>query len=257
MVHSCWRIPQLDIGFDVGTIPWEFLPTPRWFITHAHIDHLAALPVLVSRRAILEFPTPTRIYLPLPIVEDVRRMLEVWNKLDLGPQTCELVGLWAGDEVTLSGRHSVTAFPTTHPVPSLGYIVWERRNKLKDEFASLPGEQIRDLRQQGTEVTQEVRVPLICYTGDTSPRGLDACPAAYEAKILIVEMTVLKPTTSVERIHEFGHMHILDFVQRAERFHNEQIIACHVSSRYTVDEAENYLQEILPYNLRKKVFLWT
>ena len=70
-------------------------------------------------------------------------------------------------------------------------------------------------------------------------------------------MTVLKPATSIERIHEFGHMHILDFVERAERFNNEQIIACHISSRYTVDEAEEYLQATLPYNLRKKVHLWT
>ena len=40
----------------------------------------------------------------------------------------------------------VTAFATQHTVPSVGYIVWDRRHKLKQEYQGLPGEQIRDLR---------------------------------------------------------------------------------------------------------------
>ena len=166
--------PKLDIGFDLGTIPWEFLTTPRWFISHGHIDHLAALPILVSRRNIMEFSEPTKIYLPLSILDDVRAMLATWTKLDHGSQQCEMIGLWPGDEVDLGNKHVMTTFATTHTVPSLGYIVWERRQKLKEEFAGLPGDKIRDLRQNGIEVTHEVRIPLICYTGDTSPKGLDA-----------------------------------------------------------------------------------
>ena len=32
----------------------------------------------------------------------------------------------------------------------------------------LPGEKIRDLRLAGTQVTREIRTPLLAYSGDTS-----------------------------------------------------------------------------------------
>ena len=50
-----------------------------------------------------------------------------------------------------------------------------------------------DLRLGGTEVTREVRTPLLAYTGDTSPAGLDAYQPAYEAKILITELSFIRP----------------------------------------------------------------
>ena len=42
-------------------------------------------------------------------------------------------------------------------MPSLGFIVWDRRRKLKAEYQSLSGDQIRDIRMAGTDVTDEVR----------------------------------------------------------------------------------------------------
>ena len=135
---------------------------------------------------------PPTLYVPAEAVEDVRRLLLVMQRLDRGRMVCNLNGVKAGDEIELSREHVVTAFATTHTIPSLGYVVWERRFKLKEEYHGLPGEQIRDLRLAGTEVTREVRTPLVAYTGDTSPAGLDACPAAFEAKILITE-TELHP----------------------------------------------------------------
>ncbi len=61
-------------------------------------------------------------------------------------------------------------------------------------------------------MTREVRHPLVAYIGDTSPPGLDACPAMYEAKMLITEMTFVAPEHRKEKIHKFGHMHLDDFV---------------------------------------------
>ena len=43
-VQTYWRIPELKLGFDLGAQPWEFMGTPTWFITHTHLDHIAALP---------------------------------------------------------------------------------------------------------------------------------------------------------------------------------------------------------------------
>src|SRR5437764_4443056 len=179
-VQSYWRIPELKIGFDLGAQPWDFMGKPTWFVTHTHLDHVAALPVYVARRRMMRMEPPT-LYVPAEAVEDLRRLLMIMHRLDRGRMLCDLRGLKAGDEVELSREQVVTAFGTTHTIPSLGYVVWDRRKKLKEEYLGLPGDQIRDLRLSGVEVTREVRTPLVAYTGDTSPAGLDSCEAAYEA----------------------------------------------------------------------------
>jgi ribonuclease Z len=254
-VQSYWRIPELKLGFDFGAQPWDFMGTPTWFVSHTHLDHLAALPVYVARRRMMKMEPPT-IYLPAPAVEDVRRLLLVLQRLDRGRMVCNLVGLQPGAEVELSREHVVTTFGTTHTVPSLGFIVWERRNKLKPEYHGMPGDQIRDLRLAGKPVTDEIRTPLVAYTGDTSPGGLDNCPAAYEAKILITEMSFIRPNHRREKIHKFGHMHLDDFLERADRFRNELIICAHYSTRYHPDEVRKYVTSRLPPNLNERIRLW-
>src|SRR5665213_3099499 len=47
-VQTYWRIPELKIGFDLGGQPWSFMGTNTWFVSHSHLDHLAALPVYVA-----------------------------------------------------------------------------------------------------------------------------------------------------------------------------------------------------------------
>jgi ribonuclease Z len=229
--------------------------TPTWLVTHTHLDHVAALPVYVARRRMMKMEPPT-IYLPAEAVDDVRRLLLVMQRLDRGRMVCQLNGVKPGEEIELSRDHVVTAFATTHTIPSVGYLVWERRNKLKEEYHGLPGEKIRDLRLAGTEVTREVRTPLLAYTGDTSPAGLDNCPAAFEAKVLITELSFIRPNHRREKIHKFGHMHLDDFLERADRFKNELIICAHFSTRYHPQEVRKYLDAKLPESLRSRMKLW-
>lgn len=254
-VQTYWRVPELKIGFDLGAQPWDFMGTPTWFITHTHLDHVAALPVYVARRRMMRMEPPV-IYLPTAGVEDVRRLLLVMQRLDRGRMVCQLNGLEAGAEIELSRENVVTTFATTHTIPSLGYVVWDRRNKLKEEYQGLPGEKIRDLRLSGVPVTHEVRVPLVAYTGDTSPAGIDAYPPVFEAKILITELSFIRPNHRREKIHKFGHMHLDDLIERAERFKNELIICAHFSTRYHPQEVRRFLDNKLPASLRDRVRLW-
>ncbi|OAI44805.1 metal-dependent hydrolase [Planctomycetaceae bacterium SCGC AG-212-F19] len=254
-VQSYWRIPELKIGFDLGAQPWDFMGTPTWLLTHTHLDHVAALPVYVARRRMMRMEPP-QIYLPAEAIEDVRRLLLIMQRLDRGRMLCELHGLKPGDEIVLSREHVATAFATTHTIPSLGYVVWDRRNKLKEEYQGLPGDKIRDLRLSGVEVTREVRVPILCYTGDTSPAGLDAYPPVFEAKVLITELSFIRPSHRREKIHKFGHMHLDDFLERADKFKNELIILAHFSTRYHPQEVRRLVEAKLPANLRERVKLW-
>ena len=92
--------------------------------------------------------------------------------------------------------------------------------------------------------------------GDTSPEGLDNFPPVYDAKVLITEMSFIRPNHRREKIHKFGHMHLDDFIEREERFKNELIIAAHFSTRYHPQEVRQYLEAKLPPGLRGRVKLW-
>ena len=254
-VQSYWRIPELKVGFDLGAHPWDFMGTASWFVSHTHLDHVAALPVYVARRRMMKMDPPT-VYVPIEALDDVKKLLLVMQRLDRGRQVCDLVGVEPGQEIELSRENVVTVWATAHTIPSRGFVVWDRRQKLKDEYVGLPGDKIRDLRLSGTPITREVRIPLVAYTGDTSPAGLDACPAAFDAKILLTEMSFIRAAHRRDKIHKFGHMRLDDFLERADRFRNEVIVAGHFSTRYHPNEVRRTLDAKLPPALKAKMRLW-
>ena len=254
-VQSYFRIPELKLGFDLGGSPWSFMGTQTYFITHPHLDHMAALPVYVARRRMMKMEPPT-IYLPAGCVEGVQRMLHAWQRLDRGRMVCQLIGVQPGDEIELSRENVVTVFETKHTVSSVGYVVWDRRKKLKPEYQGLSGDQIRDLRLSGTEVTADVRVPIVCYTGDTAPGGFDGYPPVLQSQVLITELTFFRPEHRKEKIHKFGHTHLDDILERADKFQNELIILTHFSTRYEERQIQRAIEKRLPPQLKDRVHLW-
>ncbi len=254
-VQTYWRVPEMKLGFDLGAQPWSFMSTPNWFVSHVHLDHVAALPVLVARRRMMKMEPPT-IYLPAEAVEGVEMLLRAVQRLDRGRMPATLIGLKPGDEVELSRELVVKAFATKHTIPSLGYLVWERRKKLKPEFHALTGEQIRDLRLSGVEVSAELRLPKVAYMGDTAPAGLDANAEIYQVQILILEMTFVAPNERPSLIHKFGHTHLDDLIARADRFENEVIIASHFSTRLHPDQIQRIVEKSLPDSLRGRLKVW-
>ncbi|MBX3420142.1 MAG: metal-dependent hydrolase [Pirellulaceae bacterium] len=254
-VQSYWRLPELRIGFDLGAQPWDFMGTAMWAITHTHLDHVAALPVYLARRRMMKMEPPT-IYLPKHSIPATEAMLRSFQRLDRGRLPGELVPVEPGDEIELSRELVMTVHATTHTVPSVAYLVWERRNKLKPEYLHLSGPEIRDLRLSGVEISTEVRLPIVGYTGDTSPAGLDNNPDLLRAQVLITEMTFVAPRHRKEKIHKHGHMHLDDFVQRQASFQNELIIAGHFSVRYSSAQVQRMVQKKLPDLMGGRLKLW-
>lgn len=255
-VQTYWRIPEWKIGFDFGAQPWSFMGTPTWFVSHPHMDHIVNLPVYVARRRMMKMDPPT-IYLPESTVDTVERILRLYSRLDRGRLPCTLLPLTPGMEIELSRELVLTTSATRHTVPSIGFVVWERRRKLRPEFAGMPGDKIRDLRMAGTDVTWEMRIPRLAYLGDSAPEGLDACPAMYQAEVLIMEITFVAPSHRKDKIHKFGHMHLDDVRERRDRFQNELIIGSHFSTRYNCSQIERCVRKALPDMLGGKLQLWT
>ena len=254
-VQTYWRIPELKIGFDLGAHPWDFMGTPTWLISHCHLDHIAALPLYVARRRLMKM-APPRILLPEYAVEPVRNMLRSFERLDRGRLPCELIPMERDQEYELSRELVVRTLETKHRVYSLGFVVFQRRNKLKPEYADLTGEQIRDLKLAGKQITNEIRVPLLGYTGDTAPAGLDNNPLFYETKILITELTFVAPDHRRNLIHKHGHIHLDDIVDRLDKFKNELVIAGHLSTRYNDEQVLRQVKKKIPDMMDGRLALW-
>ena len=254
-VQTYWRIPEFKVGFDLGNQPWSFMGTPTWFVSHTHMDHVLALPAYVARRRMMKMDPPT-IYLPEAAVDPIQRILRQMSRLDRGRLPCNLVPTKPGDEIALSRELVVTTYATRHTLPSMGFVVWDVRRKLREEYHGLSGEEIRDLRLAGTDVTREVRIPRLAYLGDSAPEGLDACPAMYEAEVLILELTFVSPSHRKDKIHKFGHMHLDDFIERKDRFRNELVIASHFSTRYQTHQIRRTVERRIPDMLDGRLKLW-
>lgn len=243
-VMTFWRVPEYKLGFDLGWQPWEFMGVPRWFVSHTHMDHVLALPAYVARRRMMQMEPPT-IYLPSKKAGDLRQFLASFCRLEQSVLPCNIVGVEPGDEIELSRELVVSVHKTYHTVPSVGYIIWERRKKLKPEYLELSGEQIRDLNLSGVEISYEVRFPRVAYLGDSSPRGLDENPDMYRADVLISEMTHIS-TRKNEPDYTPGHMSLEDYVERQDKFHNQKVIAGHFSVRYSQQDIERNVRNRLP-----------
>ena len=254
-VQSYWRIHEMKVGFDIGAQPWDYMAVPKFFISHTHLDHIAALPVYIARRRMMKMEPPI-VYMPEEAIPAVEGMLKMFTRLDRGRLPCQLIGLGPNQEVDLSRELVVTTSATKHTIPSLGFIIWERRHKLKPEFSHLSGPEIRDLKLAGTEITSEIRMPMIAYTGDTSPAGLDNCPDMFRAEILITEMTFLAPNHRKEKIHKHGHMHLDDIVARRKDFQNKHIVCGHFSVRYSDAQIRRWVKKALPDELDGRLRLW-
>ncbi|NNJ24194.1 MBL fold metallo-hydrolase [Alienimonas chondri] len=257
-VQSYVRLIEQKILFDLGGSPWDFQNTPTAFITHGHLDHLAALPVFVARRRMMKMEPPV-VYVPAEIRDDVNKLLRAWQRLDRGRMAVDLIGLEPGEEVDLNRELAVTTFATTHTVPSLGYVLWGKKRKLKPEFADLAQDEIRIEAMKGTEMSAEVREPLVAYTGDTSPKGLfetDGGRDALRAKLLITEMTFFRPDHRRAKIHKFGHMHLDDIVEHAEDFQNEAVLFVHASTRTGERPFRRAVEKRLPADLMERTTIW-
>ncbi len=254
-VQTYWRIPEMKLGFDLGGQPWDYMGTPTWFVSHMHLDHIAALPVYVARRRMMKMDPPT-IYVPAGSIENLRKLLSAVSRLDRGRLPCELIAMEPGQEIILSRELVVTVHRTKHTLPSLGFIVWERRRKLKPEYQNLSGEEIRDIRIAGTDVSEERRFPRVAYLGDSTARGLDDNEEMFRADVLILEMTFLSPEHRPEYLRKMGHMHLNDIVARRDQFQNELIIASHFSTRYHPRQIRQLVEHALPDMLDQRLLLW-
>ena len=94
--------------------------------------------------------------------------------------------------------------------------------RLSTRYKDTPGSELATLRRQGVEIEETVEEDWLSYTGDAAATVLEAEPRLLCAKILLIECTFLEPAHR-DRAGRYGHVHIADLAERAERFDNEHV----------------------------------
>lgn len=241
--RTWFRLQPPGVAFDVGRGSTRLAGVKNIFVTHGHLDHLLGLPFVLSYRA-RHGGGGTRIGCPRPIAEELSRWLEGAARLEASEYDYELIPMDPGDRIELEAGLAIEAFATDHVVPSLGYHLIRTRKRLAQQYRELPRSELARLRAEGAELEEARQEDWVSYCGDTTVEVLRREPRLLSSRILILECTFLAPEHR-DRAGLYGHVHVDDLAEFAERFANESLVLCHLSRRHSVAELKAAVEQRL------------
>jgi ribonuclease Z len=222
-------------GLQLGLGSKVLAPT-HLLITHGHSDHVLGLPGFVAARR-FGMGDPEK---PLTIVhpehsrgvEAARGTLERhWPR---EPFPIAWVPVAPGAELDYGKNRLVRVFAADHGSADLavGYLVVERRRRLKAEYAGLGDREIRALVKEGgrERLLEDYEKILFAHTGDTMPVD----PGLFrQADLLVHDATFLVAGDRREPIHASTEEAIVTARDAGVR----TLVLHHLSVRYERDEA--------------------
>lgn len=131
-----------------------------------------------------------------------------------------------------------------HTCDSVGYVVYRRKDVLKDEFRGLSGPELKRLRTESTEpLTRSVRKPLLTFMSDTTPRAFDDAEWLEAMPVVITECTFLKEE---HRVNAERTKHTLwSDLEPVIRTHpTTTFILIHFSHQYTSHGIESFFKNL-------------
>lgn len=251
--ESVVQIPELDVCFDIGRCPRAALSSNHVALTHGHMDHSAGLAYYFSQRVFQGMGTGKVIVHPA-LEQPIHNLMRAWVDIEVQRTPYQVIALAPDGEIEIKNNIFLRAFSTNHGVPSLGFVVVERRSKLKPELAGLSQEQLIGLKKNGQEITQALEIPLICYTGDTMWGPHFERPDVLEAKILITECTFTEPD-HVSRAAIGRHLHLNDIIELLKRSKAEAVILTHLSRRTHMGHARKQIEAALEASDRGRLHM--
>lgn len=254
-MYTCIQIPQLKLVFDIGVCPNSATSKESVFLTHTHIDHMAGVLRHCATRELMHL-SPPKYYMDEQYTEAFSELMESARRLNRANMPCKIIGVSPKDQIKIDNRYSIRCFRSIHKIPCIGYVLVESRKKLRSEFANHDRTQLKELREQGIEITSTTETPVFCYPGDTCIDVVQREELIRRSQILFIELTFLDDRVSPESARKHGHIHIDDIIKNEELFaDNSHVVFMHFSSRYRPQELRSILADKLPQSLLSKTYV--
>lgn len=263
-LFSTWiNVEELNLLIDAGDgVASGLLQKSRKiknvFITHPDRDHLNGLPQFVQLNAREGLPN---IHYPkdagsFPAIKGFL------NQFDPHVSSCNWIGIEDKSRVEIKNNIIVEAIRNEHvksPIgihKSLSYKVFEIKHKLKPEFRSVSGNEIKRLAAENGRdfITERTETNIISFSGDTP---VDNYAKWDGSKILVHESTFLK-NEGDSQIESRGNKHsrIDEVLQMAKDIKLGTLILNHFSSRYSKEEIDQTVRKLInDYKVNIPVFL--
>ena len=145
----------------------------------------------------------------------------------------------------------VKPIKTYHSVKSLGYMLFEKRNKLKNIYQNCDKKELSELRKKyGTDyINDEILFPIIIYTGDTTSEVFNnELFTLYTFPYIITECTFIDDLENA------------DLSERANNYswiikmNKTTFILTHFSTRYKLTDIINFFSKDMPKNIRHIIY---
>lgn len=254
-IYTSLHVPELDVILDVGIAPRSFVGASNLLVSHGHADHVGAFCTLLGVRGLSGAPAP-RTFLPLEIARDIAEAMSAYSRTQRRSLPVDYVGMTPGQEEALGADLHVRAFRTLHSVPSLGYVLFRRVQKLRPEFAALQPAEIRRRRLAGEPLFDVVERPVLAYATDTLVDVVDQEPAIGQAKVAILEATFLDERKERSQARDKCHVHLDEIIERADSFECEALVLMHFSQLYTPREVHEIVLRRCPRHLSERIVVF-
>jgi ribonuclease Z len=244
--HTCIALPQYRLLFDTGIGSSKLTDYPLILLSHGHLDHASGLAYLISQRS-LRHLSPPEIYAPPEIVEPLTKIMKLWGEIEDYHSQYKLTAVDYSQNYHLKGNQFFRAIRSVHRVPSNGYAIVEKTQKLKAEYLELTGKEIARRKHAGEDLFNEVYQPIVTFSGDTQIEFVTENELVRKSRILFLECTYICDKRPIQRARDWGHIHLDEIVNNAEAFRDiEKLYLIHFSPRYGRREVEETLRRKLP-----------
>ncbi len=246
-------IPELDVCFDIGRCPRVALTSPFIALSHGHMDHSAGLAYYYSQRH-FQGMSPGNIVCHPSLEQPIHNIMRAWVDLEAQKTPYKVTPLAPELSIEIKNHIYLKAFEVDHRVSALGFVVFEKRSKLRADLVGMPQEKLIELKKKGEAVSVIHEIPLVAFTGDTSYGKHLLRPDVTDAKILIAECTFLEAGHR-SRAGVGKHMHLDDILELLSHSKAEAVVLTHFSRRTHLGDARKQITSVLPEAWREKVFL--
>jgi ribonuclease BN (tRNA processing enzyme) len=195
------------VAIDAGSLglygsPEDQSRVRHAFLTHAHMDHVASLPIFLENVSDDSADCPT-VYAPPEVLEVVRsdllndRVFPDFERLSMaGPPLVKLETLTPGRPVQVAGL-SVTAVAVDHVVPTFGYVVSDAKSAFVFVTDTGPTDAIWELARR----TPNLRAVFLEVTFPDDQAWLAGVAKHLTPKLFAGEIRKLPPGVAVYAIH--------------------------------------------------------